>query len=135
MKFQKFLKGAGGELERDSLGRLKKTDISDADVKDRRNYQHNNALGYTDGDALSTSQYMTGASTLISDHSRVFKGGSWNDRAFWLSPGARRFLEEEQSSSSIGFRCAQTYLGSPEGPGFKEGNIFGKRKQNSKKKS
>ena len=134
-KFQKFLKGAGGELERDSLGRLKKTDISDADVKDRRNYQHNNALGYTDGDALSTSQYMTGASTLISDHSRVFKGGSWNDRAFWLSPGARRFLEEEQSSSSIGFRCAQTYLGSPEGPGFKEGNIFGKRKQNSKKKS
>ena len=88
-----------------------------------------------DGDALSTSQYLTGASTLISDRSRVFKGGSWNDRAFWLSPGARRFLEEEQSSSSIGFRCAQTYLGSPEGPGFKEGNIFGKRKQNSKKKS
>ena len=113
---------------------MKKTDISDADVKNRRNYQHNNALGYMDGDSLSNSTYTTGASTLISDHSRVFKGGSWNDRPYWLSPGSRRFLDEDQSSSSIGFRCAQTYLGSPEGPGFKEGNIFGKRKQNSKKK-
>jgi formylglycine-generating enzyme required for sulfatase activity len=111
-RFQKFFKGSGGELERDSLGRLKKTDIKDSEVKNRRNYQHNNALGYMDGDSLSTSTYSTGASTLISDHSRVFKGGSW----------------------SIGFRCAQTYLGSSEGPGFKEGNIFGKRKQNSKKK-
>ena len=133
-RFQKFFKDASGELKRDSLGRLLKVDISDSAVKDRRNYQHNNALGYMDGDALSTSFYNTGATTLISDRSRVFKGGSWNDRAFWLSPGARRFLEEEQSSSTIGFRCAQTYLGSSEGPGFKEGNIFGKRKQNSKKK-
>jgi len=71
---------------------------------------------------------------LISDKARVFKGGSWNDRAYWLSPGTRRFLEEDQSSSTIGFRCAQTYMGPPEGPGFKEGNIFSKRKQNSKKK-
>jgi formylglycine-generating enzyme len=133
-KFQKFLKGSGGEFERDSLGRLKKADINDADIKTRRNYQHNNALGYMDGDSLSNSMYQTEASTLISDRSRVFKGGSWNDRAYWLSPGSRRFLEEDQSSSSIGFRCAQTYLGAPEGPGFKEGNIFGKRKQNSKKK-
>ena len=133
-RFQKFFKGSGGELERDSLGRLKKTDISDADVKNRRNYQHNNALGFMDGDSLSNSTYTTGASTLISDHSRVFKGGSWNDRPYWLSPGSRRYLDEDQSSSSIGFRCAQTYLGSSEGPGFKEGNIFGKRKQNSKKK-
>jgi hypothetical protein len=27
-----------------------------------------------------------------------------------------------------------TRLGSPEGNGFKEGNVFGKRKQNSRKK-
>jgi len=133
-KFQKFYKNSGGEYERDTLGRLKKVDISDEDVKNRRNYQHNNALGHMDGDSLSGSYYNTGGSTLISDRSRVFKGGSWNDRPYWLSPGSRRFLEEEQSSSTIGFRCAQTYMGSPEGPGFKEGNIFGKRKQNSRKK-
>lgn len=37
---------------------------------------------------------------------RVYKGGSWNDVAFWLSPFARRSLTEDSSSSTIGFRCA-----------------------------
>jgi hypothetical protein len=64
----------------------------------------------------------------------VVKGGSWNDRAYWLSPGTRRFMQEDQGASTIGFRCAQTYLGSPEGPGFKDANNFPSRKQNSRKK-
>jgi formylglycine-generating enzyme required for sulfatase activity len=134
-KFQKYYKNSAGEFERDSLGRLKKSDISDEEVKNRRNYQHNYAMDYLDGDSTSGASYEYGVTTLISDRSKVFKGGSWNDRAYWLSPGARRFLEEEQSSSTIGFRCAQTYMGSPEGPGFRDGNIFGKRKQNGRKKS
>ncbi len=134
-KFQKYYKNSAGEFERDSLGRLKKSDISDEEVKNRRNYQHNYAMDHLDGDSSSGASYEYGVTTLISDRSKVFKGGSWNDRAYWLSPGARRFLEEEQSSSTIGFRCAQTYMGSPEGPGFREGNIFGKRKQNGRKKS
>jgi hypothetical protein len=50
--------------------------------------------------------------TLLSDKSRVYKGGSWSDRAFWLSPGNRRFLDEEQSTAMIGFRCAMDRLGS-----------------------
>ena len=50
--------------------------------------------------------------TLISDKSRVYKGGSWADRAFWLSPGSRRFLDEEQATAMIGFRCAMDRLGS-----------------------
>jgi formylglycine-generating enzyme len=91
-------------------------------------------MGHLDGDSSSGASYQYGVTTLISDKSKVFKGGSWNDRAYWLSPGARRFLEEDQSSSTVGFRCAQTYMGSPEGPGFKEGNIFGKRRQNTRKK-
>ncbi len=133
-KFQKYFKNASGEYERDSLGRLKKADISDEDVKNRRNYQKNNVINYLDGDSASGVYYGYGISSLISDESRVIKGGSWNDRAYWLSPGTRRFLEENQGASTVGFRCAQTYLGPPEGPGFKEGNIFGKRKQNSRKK-
>ncbi|MBK7884259.1 MAG: SUMF1/EgtB/PvdO family nonheme iron enzyme [Chitinophagaceae bacterium] len=133
-KFQKYYKNASGEYERDSLGRLKKTDISDDEVKDRRNYQRNNVINYLDGDSASGVTYGYGISSLISDESRVIKGGSWNDRAYWLSPGARRFLEQYQAASTVGFRCAQTYLGPPEGPGFKEGNIFGKRKQNSRKR-
>ncbi|UEG50244.1 SUMF1/EgtB/PvdO family nonheme iron enzyme [Ferruginibacter lapsinanis] len=133
-KFQNYYK-ENGAYKRDSLGLLKKVDVSDEESKNRRNYQHNNALGFMDGDSLSGSFYQYGVTTLISDSSRVFKGGSWNDRAYWLSPGARRFLEEYQSSSTIGFRCAQTYLGPPEGAGFKEGNIFGKRRQTSKRKT
>jgi len=50
--------------------------------------------------------------TLISDKSRVYKGGSWSDRAYWLSPGNRRFLDEDKSTALIGFRCAMDRLGS-----------------------
>jgi hypothetical protein len=133
-KFQKYYKNTGGEYERDSMGRLKKVDISDEEVKNRSNYQKNDVINYLDGDSSSGVYYGYGVSSLISDQSRVIKGGSWNDRPYWLSPGTRRFMEEDQSASTVGFRCAQTYLGPPEGPGFREGNIFGKRKQNSRKK-
>ena len=50
--------------------------------------------------------------TLISDKSRVYKGGSWADRAYWLSPGNRRFLDEDKATALIGFRCAMDRLGS-----------------------
>ena len=132
-KFQKYYKNSGGEYERDSMGRLKKVDISDEEVKNRSNYQKNDVINYLDGDSASGVTYGYGISSLISDNSRVIKGGSWNDRPYWLSPGTRRFMEEDQAASTVGFRCAQTYLGPPEGPGFKEGNIFGTRKQNSRK--
>ena len=133
-RFQKYYKNGSGEFERDSMGHLKKVDISDDEVKNRSNYQHNNVINYLDGDSASGVFYGYGVSSLISDKSRVIKGGSWNDRPYWLSPGTRRFMEEDQGASTVGFRCAQSYLGPPEGPGFKEGNIFGKRKQNTRKK-
>jgi len=132
--FQKYYKNGSGEYERDSMGRLKKTKIDDEEVKNRTNYQRNNVINYLDGDSLSGASYGYGITSLINDQSRVFKGGSWNDRAYWLSPGSRRYLQEDQASSTIGFRCAQTYLGPPEGPGFMDGNIFTSRKQSSKKK-
>jgi formylglycine-generating enzyme len=133
-KFQKYYKNSSGEVERDSAGHLKKVDISDDEVRSRSNYQKNNVINYLDGDSASGVYYGYGITSLINDQSRVIKGGSWNDRPYWLSPGTRRFMQEDQSSSTVGFRCAQTYLGPPEGPGFKEGNNFGKRKQNSRKK-
>jgi gliding motility-associated lipoprotein GldJ len=133
-KFEKFYKNEQGEYERDTAGRLKKVDVTDSESVNRRNYQKGNVINYLDGDSLSGVSYGYGETTLISDKSRVVKGGSWNDRAYWLTPGSRRYLEEDQASSTIGFRCAMTRLGSPEGNGLKEGNMFGKRKQNSRKK-
>src|SRR5665213_3441109 len=94
------------------------------------NYQKGNVINYINGDCSSAVSYGYGITSLISDNSRVVKGGSWNDMPYWLSPGSRRFLEQDEATSTIGFRCAMTRLGSPEGNGFKEGNIFGKRKQN-----
>ena len=57
--------------------------------------------------------YDYGNSTLVNNESRVYKGGSWNDRAYWLVPGTRRFMDERKSSSTIGFRCAMTRVGTP----------------------
>ncbi len=56
-----------------------------------------------------------GISSLITDEVRVYKGGSWNDRAYWLSPGARRFKDQKSSAVDLGFRCAMSHVGSPEG--------------------
>lgn len=53
--------------------------------------------------------------SVITDRIRVYKGGSWRDRAFWLNPGARRYLDEREAGSDLGFRCAMTRLGSPSG--------------------
>jgi len=53
--------------------------------------------------------------SLISDRSRVYKGASWKDRAYYINPGTRRFLEQDRSLSTIGFRCAMDRIGSPTG--------------------
>ena len=45
----------------------------------------------------------------------VYKGGSWRDRAYWLSPATRRFLDEGSSRPDLGFRCAMIRVGSPGG--------------------
>jgi hypothetical protein len=54
-------------------------------------------------------------SSLITDEVRVYKGGSWKDRPYWLVPGTRRYLEQNKSKDDLGFRCAMTRVGSPEG--------------------
>jgi len=66
--------------------------------------------GYND--TVSTALY--GNTTLVNDHSKVYKGGSWNDMAFWLNPATRRFMNEDEASSEVGFRCAMTLVGAPE---------------------
>ncbi|MNR21340.1 Formylglycine-generating sulfatase enzyme [compost metagenome] len=67
--------------------------------------------GYRDAQtALANGELLT----LYNDKSRVYKGGSWNDQAIWLNPAARRYLQEDESSADIGFRCAMTMLGSSE---------------------
>ncbi|MEC8336106.1 MAG: SUMF1/EgtB/PvdO family nonheme iron enzyme [Bacteroidota bacterium] len=83
----------------------------------RTNYTVADNIDYLDGDKQSKGIYSSGdvqgSSTLITNRSRVYKGGGWDDRAYYLIPGTRRFLDERQSSASIGFRCAMDRMGTP----------------------
>lgn len=128
-KYMKMYKNQNGEAEVDSTGRVKMTQVTDEESRGRRNYQRGNVINFLDGDTLSMASYGYGRTTLVSDKSRVYKGGSWNDRAYWLSPGTRRYMEEDQASSMVGFRCAMDRMGSPEGNKRKTGNFWKARKQ------
>jgi sulfatase modifying factor 1 len=64
------------------------------------------------GDTLNTVLY--GTTSLVSDHSKVYKGGSWNDQSYWLNPATRRFMNQDDASAEVGFRCAMTMVGAPE---------------------
>ena len=50
--------------------------------------------------------------TLINDEVRVYKGGSWRDRAYWLDPAQRRYMPQYMATDYIGFRCAMSRVGS-----------------------
>ncbi len=123
-----------GRPQRDSLGKIKRDTVGY--VGNRPNYMVGDNRNYRDGDMLSATELdmdkkedransnkmyyqgkgeaRQGMSSLVNEHSRVYKGGSFIDRAYWLSPGTRRFLDETQSKEDIGFRCAMDRLGAAE---------------------
>ncbi|MGX8712451.1 MAG: SUMF1/EgtB/PvdO family nonheme iron enzyme [bacterium] len=51
-------------------------------------------------------------SSLVNNKVRVVRGGSWRDRAYYLQASARRYYDQDKSTSWIGFRCAMDRLGS-----------------------
>ena len=85
-----------------------------------------NNIAYADGDKLferdgeemytdafdETRKREEKRLTLVSNTTRVIKGGSWKDRAYWLDPAQRRYMPEFLAADYIGFRCAMSYLGS-----------------------
>lgn len=133
--FEAFEKDEEGLLvEKDSLGRLVKRQVTEDENIDRRNYKRSDNINYLDGDfeshvdqshwkdftpedpkPESIDMYQFAKTSLINDKARVYKGGSWRDRAYYMNPGTRRFLDEKQSTSFIGFRCAMDRVGSPKG--------------------
>ena len=135
----------GTPLPKDSIGRLKRRTEKDDELVHRNNYRNAYAINYLDGDNRSnisegaewngtkmntTSMYGgmqenddivqeigSRLGTLISDRTRIYKGGGWRDRAYWLSPGTRRFLDQAECRDDIGFRCAMVHVGNPEQEG------------------
>ena len=58
------------------------------------------SLGINEVDETEIETDITGAIL------RVYKGASWSDRAYYLNPGARRYLPQNAGTDYIGFRCA-----------------------------
>ncbi|WP_181304797.1 gliding motility lipoprotein GldJ [Rufibacter sp. XAAS-G3-1] len=80
--------------------------LSFQDVEDLNPVRRNGVMD-------DSSMYDVGGfQSLITNTVRVFKGGSWKDVAYWLSPGTRRFMEQDSATSTIGFRCAMINTGS-----------------------
>lgn len=140
---------SGNIAEKDSLGRLYHDPETAEQIGDRWNYRAADVINYLDGDnnsniSESSEEWPTGAyntesmygavtgernkyqevgkdlGNLISDKMRVYKGGGWRDRAYWLSPGTRRALDQRESRDDIGFRCAMVHVGNPEQNGKRQ---------------
>jgi formylglycine-generating enzyme required for sulfatase activity len=94
--------------------------------EERLNYNWSDYRNFADGDHESSIYYKDQSdslriaggeevymskNTLIDNESRVYKGGSWKDMAYWLSPSARRHLDQNLSTDFIGFRCAMDRVG------------------------
>jgi len=113
----------GKPVEKDSLGRLKYRNVDDEEAKDRENYKKGDVRDHQDGDA-DYIKYLYGESSLVTNKSKVYKGGSWSDRLYWLQPGNRRFKDEDKSDRTIGFRCAMIRVGGQAGNEDVGGNNF-----------
>ena len=103
---------------------------NDGDKASTRKFRNQNDLGsegseYTNsmynapkpkkpGTELNGKDYDTSndRTSLIDDEVRVYKGGSWRDRAFWIDPSQRRYLPQYIATDYIGFRNAMSRVGS-----------------------
>ena len=108
-------------LKIDSLGRVAYVVLPKEDLrgfKDGSGQLSTDFKLYTDPEgetALRNNRQLDPTDVLapkITNKTRVYKGGSWKDRAYWLNPSTRRYLNQDKSANDIGFRCAMTMLGS-----------------------
>ncbi|MBQ0116739.1 MAG: gliding motility lipoprotein GldJ [Flavobacterium sp.] len=119
-----------GKLRPKALpGQIAKTTVSEADTFLRSNFNAENSIAYGDDNYNSPensftydnngnvigSYDATTKTSLVTDQSRVYKGGSWKDRAYWLDPATRRYMDQYNASDFIGFRNAMSKIGSNSG--------------------
>jgi len=63
------------------------------------------------GEMTKKHDKSTDRTTLVNDNVRVYKGGSWRDRAYWLDPASRRYFPQDMATDYIGFRNAMSKVG------------------------
>ena len=90
--------------------------FSDEEKADSPNRMYNSPQPKVYVDSLGNldRQYDKSSSrtTLINNEVRVYKGGSWRDRDYWLDPAQRRYFPQDMATDYIGFRCAMSRVGS-----------------------
>ena len=100
----------------DSIKRLRNAaynlNINDGDFASTIQESNDWTNGSESPEKYTSQMYDYGNTTLISDKSRVYKGGSWADGPYYLSPSIRRFIIEDDASSTVGFRCDMNKFGS-----------------------
>ncbi len=119
----------------DKYGRVMYEDFSDSTFADR--YPRSDLRNFKDGDPTSSYSEndwniempvdvatanlyapdgQEGEGMLspgLTNTVRVYKGGSYDDRAYFLNPATRRYLEQNRAKSDLGFRCAMDRIGPP----------------------
>ena len=133
---QQITKLPNGRINFNNLpGELIQVELDDSLDLNRTNYSKSDNRNFKDGDTESSRFFIDGDKndrqmyrspsgsqgdpdpnkggeySLISDDSRVYKGGSWLDRSYYLDPAQRRFFPGYMTTNYIGFRCAMSYLG------------------------
>ena len=90
------------------------SDEEDAEVKENEK-MYNSPMHNVSVDSLGNMvrkyDKSSKRTTLINDDVRVYKGGSWRDRAYWLDPAQRRYFPQDMATDFIGFRCAMSRVG------------------------
>ncbi|WP_139854396.1 MULTISPECIES: gliding motility lipoprotein GldJ [Aequorivita] len=92
------------------------------DTKRMYNAPVHNVYADTTGQLDRVYDKSNNRTTLISNEVRVYKGGSWRDREYWLDPAQRRYFPQDMASDFIGFRCAMSRVGSKSKKGKKARN-------------
>ena len=112
-----------GRLEKDSRNRPV---LVAAQTQKKQTWAEKQAVANAPVDSAAVNTYadqrgyrdpagdLYGEITLVNDKSRVYKGGSWDDQALWMNPATRRFMQQDEATADIGFRCAMTMLGASE---------------------
>ena len=112
------------KINRDSLTATGCLTVEYTAADDKRNYKDGDMTSRLDTDypldttGLSEEQMMEVKidptdilAPQITNNARVYKGGSWNDRIYWLNPTTRRYMDQSKASCTVGFRCAMSVLG------------------------
>lgn len=88
----------------------------ETESSDGTNRMYNSPIQKVYADSLGEldRQYdkSSNRTTLVDNEVRVYKGGSWRDRDYWLDPAQRRYFPQDMATDYIGFRCAMSRVGS-----------------------